>query len=290
MGNARQATALASLLICTQPTLQRLKIGFAALESHYSHSGEHTFDDLLCEAYMDTDERRLPLAFPFLENLELSNLIVHPQSLIQFLSHQLALESVYFDRIHLGASGYKWSDVATSLPPSCTSWYVNNCGHEPVQNLLFPAQGIRYNHISEFMPYKEPLLPSTGWKIKDPFCETDPDPKLWYNKQSGQFWLLPSHRARYMTKQVKLMLTEAAYERIDALGEERVGGAGEMNRKRNQAWKRARVPDDLVPPENIFRLPSTLDAYRKQIARSTSELRNVPSPLVPEYVASSTFF
>jgi hypothetical protein len=29
-----------------------------------------------------------------------------------------------------------------------------------------------------------------------------------------------------MTEQVKLMLTEAAYERIDALGEERVGALG----------------------------------------------------------------
>jgi hypothetical protein len=172
MGNARQATALAGFLICTQSTLQMLKIGFTALESHYSHSGEqHTFNNLLYEAYIDMDEGRLPLAFPCSEDLELSNLIVYPSSLIQFLSHQLTLETVYFDRIHLGASGYKWSDVATSLPPSCTSWYVNNCGHEPIQHLLYPGQGIRYNRIGEFMPYKEPILPSTGWKIKDLFAK-----------------------------------------------------------------------------------------------------------------------
>jgi hypothetical protein len=58
---------------------------------------------------------------------------------------------------------------------------------------------------------------------------------------------------------------------------------------RNQAWKRARVTDDLVLPENIFRLPSALDVYREQIAGLTSELKNISWPLVPEYVASSTF-
>jgi hypothetical protein len=287
--HARQKTALASFLQSTQPTLQKLKIGFIGIKSNYSVPGEHTFDNILCKAYADKDEKPHSIEFPSLKHLELSYLIVHAPSLMQFLYHQPALQTVSFDYIHLGSPGYKWSDIATSLPPSCTSWYVNGCRQNPVPHPLSPGQRIAYNHIGEFMPYTDLLLPSTGWKIKDPFCETDPDPKLWYNKQYGQFWLRPSHRARYMTKQVKKAMKEAAYERVDALGEERVGAEGELNRRRNQAWKRARVPDDLVPAENFFNAPSALDGYKAQSARHTSELRNVPGPLIPNIVASETF-
>lgn len=85
------------------------------------------------------------------------------------------------------------------------------------------------------------------------------------------------------------MFTEAAYKRVDALGEQRVAEQSEMNTRMNQAWKRARFPDDLIPSENIFRLSSALDGYKGKIARNTSELRNVPRPLVLRHVASHTF-
>jgi hypothetical protein len=256
IGRARKKTPLASLLKSTQPTLQKLKIVFTGNERGYSAPGEHTFDNLLCEAYTGTDDKPRSIEFPSLKQLEFSQLMVHTPSLMQFLSHQPALETVFFDKIHLGSPGYEWSDIATSLPPSCTSWYVSVCRQGPIPCPPSPSPRMGYG---EFMPYEDVLSPSTGWKIKDPFCETDPDPKLWYNKQYGQFWLRPSHRARFMTKESKESLMEAAYERVDALGEERVGALGELNRRRNQAQKRAKVPDNAVLPENFFTLPSPFE-------------------------------
>lgn len=186
LDNTSTSHDLPKLMQCALATLQRLKLQFST--DYLPERGEHTFENLLYEPRTGPDEDAPPLIFPRLKTLELSTLIVYAPSLARFLSVQPALETINFEHIYLGTPDSNWAEFASSFPPSLQSWYVNRCGHEPfpetTPNFQHP---IGYNWIHQFKPFSSPLPPSCGWEAKDPFNETDHDPRLWINSW-GREW------------------------------------------------------------------------------------------------------
>lgn len=246
--------AISAMIRCAQPTLQFLDISFSAEHFQLPSRGEHNLAKLLYEPLSADDfedDLPRPLVFPCLKELKMTSLIAHVPSLTAFLTVQPSLETVSFHYFYLGTPETTWTSVALSLPPSCRSWYVCVCGHRPTP---IPDGLIAYNWIGDYRPYTDvdELPVSSGWRLKDPFCDSDPDPQLWFNQQAGQDWLLAEGRRRRMTDSLKLALGIAAFERVEATGEERIGEEGERNRKKNMRRVKAGVPANMILPEDHY--------------------------------------
>lgn len=59
--------------------------------------------------------------------------------------------------------------MASALPPSCTSLFIKDCGHE----LYKPDSPVAYNHINPFSLYVEDFPASSGWKASETWIEEE---------------------------------------------------------------------------------------------------------------------
>ncbi|KAF2262567.1 hypothetical protein CC78DRAFT_618468 [Lojkania enalia] len=197
--------SLFTLIQCARPTLGLIDICFNP-DSSLPLESENTLDFLFST---NCNSVGIPLVFPNLKTLKLSMLIVHAPSLIAFLAAQPALRTIFFGGICQGTPGYNFTHVASSLPLSAQNWYVDYCRDEPYPGFQRP---VSYNGIKKFKPYESPFPSETGWRIKDPFDENDPDPHSFMNQRGKALLRLEKQKA--FSDVFRANLEYAALERI----------------------------------------------------------------------------
>jgi hypothetical protein len=155
---------LTLLIKSAAPTLDTLRFRSQAVRHpQLPEMGEHYLEKLFGALSTNHNMNTGPMVFPCLKRLSLGSIILNTPSLMAFLSRQPALESTSFEYVYLATIGYKWSNVASALPPTCTSFYVSTCGHE----LYRPDSPVAYNHIKPFHPYSDLFPTSSGWQASE---------------------------------------------------------------------------------------------------------------------------
>lgn len=173
---------LSTLISVARPTLRRLCWDMSP--TYIPEGGAHTLN-FLCEPGVDDLERPEAWTFPVLEELKLKHAIVVTPSLTRFLSAQTALRTACFHDVYLCTPGSLWEEVASALPGSLESWHVKDCGADPKD----PNGPFTAYMINKFHPYRDDskLSAASGWRAKDPFDESDTDPRVWINSE-GSDW------------------------------------------------------------------------------------------------------
>jgi hypothetical protein len=193
--SSQDASVLTKLIGCASQTLQSLDFrNISTSHPQLPEIGEHFLERLVGRRGTDPTETA-PLVFPNLKTLKLRSMILNSPSLITFLSLQPALEHVRFEYVYLATIGYTWADIAQALPPSCTTLYISQCGHEKAAAHLVAA----YNYIKDFRPYRDPFPLHAGWRASEALFEKEQEdraraaakinwvpPPQWANVMGGE--------------------------------------------------------------------------------------------------------
>lgn len=153
------------LIQAAQPTLKKIEFRrYSPKEPHPSdiHYLNKLFSTATAHSCSPPTEKAMkmspPLIFPNLTELVLRKLVLSGPFLTSFLSQQPVLRTVKFEDVWLATGDPHWSQIAASLPSTCTSLHIADCGQSKLPQKSF----LRY-----FEPYKDSLLISCGWRASE---------------------------------------------------------------------------------------------------------------------------